>query len=465
MKSLLLLALLGLIGCAPVAEQAPTVPVTPEPDEAPLSDLLSDLDTLIVDPLEAEQTPADLENIIQALTPVEIKVDLPALETSPLPEPPKDFWDRLRNDFELARLPEGYAVDKQWRSLQKNNPALLSDFLARGQLWLNYIAGEIDRRGIPAELTLLPYVESGFRLTARSHRGAAGPWQIMPGTAQFLGLSRTRTCDQRLDVLASTDAALNYLEYLASEFNGDWFLAIAAYNSGPGRVANAIKANKKAGKPTDFWSLRLPRETRQYVPRLLALAEIVRNPKKFDITLPAVPMVPVFDQLSLEAAVDLQLLADWSNTSVDDLRTLNPCLRRFHTPVDGSVVAVPVGSSERILAELAEIPRSEWAQMREYTVKSGDTLGGIALRFDMTVAELKKLNKLKSNLIRINQVLAVTSGNAQDIPEGGNLHRVQAGESLSVIAQRYGVSVRSLRAVNDLGRYLQIGEQLVIPGR
>ena len=247
MKSFLLLALLGLIGCAPVAEQITTAPITPEPDEAPLSDLLSDLDTLIVDPLEAEQTPADLENIVQALTPVEIKVDLPTLETSPLPEPPKDFWDRLRNDFELARLPEGYAVDKQWRSLQKNNPALLSDFLARGQLWLNYIAGEIDRRGIPAELTLLPYVESGFRLTARSHRGAAGPWQIMPGTAQFLGLSRTRTCDQRLDVLASTDAALNYLEYLAGEFNGDWFLAIAAYNSGPGRVANAIKANKKAG--------------------------------------------------------------------------------------------------------------------------------------------------------------------------------------------------------------------------
>jgi membrane-bound lytic murein transglycosylase D len=201
------------------------------------------------------------------------------------------------------------------------------------------------------------------------------------------------------------------------------------------------------------------------VPRLLALAEIVRNPEDFDITLPAVPMVPVFDQLSLEAAVDLQLLADWSQTSIDDLRTLNPCLRRFHTPVDGSVVAVPVGTSERILAELADLPRSEWAQMREYTVKSGDTLSGIALRFDMTVAELKKLNKLKSNLIRINQVLAVTFGNAQDIPEGGNLHSVRAGESLSVIAQRYGVSVRSLREANDLGRYLQIGEQLVIPGR
>ena len=201
------------------------------------------------------------------------------------------------------------------------------------------------------------------------------------------------------------------------------------------------------------------------MPRLLALAEIVRNPERFDITLPAVPMVPVFDQLSLEAAVDLQLLADWSDTSVDELRTLNPCLRRFHTPVDGSVVAIPVGTSERILAELADLPRSEWAQMREYTVKSGDTLGGIALRFDMTVAELKKLNKLKSNLIRINQVLAVTSGNAQEIPEGGNLHSVRAGESLSVIAQRYGVSVRSLREANDLGRYLQIGEQLVIPGR
>jgi LysM repeat protein len=124
-----------------------------------------------------------------------------------------------------------------------------------------------------------------------------------------------------------------------------------------------------------------------------------------------------------------------------------------------------VGTSERILAELADLPRSEWAQMREYTVKSGDTLSGIALRFDMTVAELKKLNKLKSNLIRTNQVLAVTFGNAQDIPEGGNLHSVRAGESLSVIAQRYGVSVRSLREANDLGRYLQIGEQLVIPGR
>ena len=456
MIRILTLALLALVsGCATLPEPAPE-PAELAPDEPSLEELLTQNDQLLISTDEVPLPTTPVDYLRRALE------SFPTWSDTQQPELPKDFWTDLTDQFQLPRLPDEYAVESQWRSLRIKNPELLSDFLARGQVWLHYIASELKRRDMPLELALLPYVESGFQLTARSHRGAAGPWQLMPATAEYLGLTRTRTCDQRLDVLASTGAALDYLSFLAKEFDGDWFLAIAAYNSGPGRVGRAIKANRAAGKPTDFWSLRLPKETRQYVPRLLALAEVVRDPARYQLTLPPIPTVPVFETLELDAAVDLQLLAEWSGSSIGDIRQLNPCLRRFTTPVNGALVAVPVGTSARIVSELAALPPEQWAQLREYQVKSGDTLGAIALRFDTSVGELKSLNGLNSNLIRIGQVLRVNGGNAV-YAEGNTTHVVRSGESLWTIARRYNTTIAALESVNTVGRYLKVGQQLRIP--
>lgn len=437
------------------------------------------------DPIEPSEAPESAEDSLRAL--LEANTDLldslipeqpmptpravtRALESQPAPdraEPEQeilDFWQQLVANYGLDPLPDEVKAERQWRSLRNNTPSVLTAFLARGQLWLHYIAQEIENRGMPAELALLPYVESGFQLKARSNRGAAGPWQLMPATAEYLGLSRSRTCDQRLDVLASTDAALDYLEFLGKEFDGDWFQAIAAYNSGPGRVGRAIKANEARGRPTDYWSLRLPTETKRYVPRLLALAEVIKDPERFGVTLPPIPTVPVFETIRLSAAVDLQLLADWSSTSIDEIRELNPCLRRFTTPPEGGLVAVPVGTSANIQQQLANLPPDQWAQLREYVVKRGDTLGEIALRFDTSVADLKATNGLTSNMIRIGQTLRVQGGN-EAYAAAAEQHKVKAGESLWTIARQYGLSLDALRDANRVGRYLQVGQVLTIPAR
>ncbi|MGB0966267.1 MAG: LysM peptidoglycan-binding domain-containing protein [Litorivicinus sp.] len=450
MIRLVLLAMMALAsGCTQLAPiQDPSV--SPGEDDD-LAALLRDTQGMIVDPIEFDLPQTTESLLIQR-----------ALESEP--PKPKTFWQQLVGDFSLQRLPPEYEVEKQWQSLRRNNPELLTDFLARGRLWLNYIASEIDRRGMPAELALLPYVESGFQLTARSHRGAAGPWQLMPATATYLGLQRTRSCDQRLDVIAATDAALNYLEDLARQFDGDWYLAIAAYNSGPGRVSRAVAANKKRNKPTDYFSLRLPRETQRYVPRLLALAEVVRDPQRFNVSLPEIPQVPMFETLELESAVDLELLARWSETTVSDIRSLNPCLRRFATPIEGSTVVVPVGTAGKILTELRALPADQWAQLSEYVVRSGDTLGGIALRFDTSVADLKASNGLKSNLIRVGQVLRVQGGN-QAYADAAGEHIVKAGESLWTISRQYGLSLAALQNANRVGSILRIGQRLTIPAR
>lgn len=450
MRRIILAATVALIGgCAQLTPN--TDPQVQPGDDDNLGALLRETEGMIIDPVEYD-------------LPRDIQVVQRALESSAEAAPPETFWQGLVADYGLAPLPAEYEVEKQWQSLQRNNPELLTDFLARGQLWLTYIAEDIRRRGMPAELALLPYVESGFQLTARSNRGAAGPWQLMPATATYLGLSRSRSCDQRLDVIASTRAALDYLETLADQFDGDWNLAIAAYNSGPGRVARAVKANQQRNRPTDYFSLRLPRETQRYVPRLLALAEVVKDPARFGVTLPNIPQVPVFETLQLESAVDLQLLAQWSGSSLNEIRQLNPCLRRFATPIEGSTVVVPLGTAGRIVAKMNELPADQWAQLSEYTVKSGDTLGAIAVRFDTSVSELRASNGLGSNLIRVGQVLRVQGGN-QAYADAADEHVVQSGESLWVIAKRYGLSVSALEAANTIERYLKVGQRLRIPAR
>ena len=415
------------------------------PDPVGAYDPFSDPRFAIPRPAPVKPRRADNEN------PPEVEVEAPPAE-------PATVWSAIVRRYELGDLPADINVKREWRSAGRN-PQLLEDFLNRGRLWIHFIATDIERRGLPGELALLPYVESGFKLTARSYRGAAGPWQLMPATATGLGLTRDRSCDERLDVIRSTDAALDYLETLAKRFDGDWLLAVAAYNSGPNRVARAIKSNRSKGLPTDFWSLKLPAETRKYIPRLLALAEIVKDPGAFGLTLPAVPTRTTFETIELERAVDLELLARWSGSSVDTIRLLNPCFRSYATPNREASVVVPLGTADRILAQLASTPADQLATVSDYRVKPGDTLSGIAVRFGTTVADLRNRNGLSSSRIRIGQRLVVGA----PAPSAVTDYVVASGDSLWSIARRFGTTVGELQAINNVGRVLRVGQALSLP--
>ena len=430
-------------------------------DSSTLADLLDSSDTIDLPAPQGFYDPfSDPRFAIPAPRTTATTAPVPAAEPTPsdTPTPAASVWSDLVKRYELGPLPANIDVQGQWRSAGRN-PQLLTDFLGRGRLWMYHIARDIENRGMPGELALLPYVESGFKLTARSYRGAAGPWQLMPATATGLGLTRDRSCDERLDVIRSTDAALDYLETLVARFDGDWLLAIAAYNSGPGRVSKAIKANRSRGLATDFWSLRLPAETRKYIPRLLALAEIVKNPGAFDVTLPALPPRHTFETIELTRAVDLELLARWSDSSVETIRLLNPCFRAYSTPDRVANVVVPLGTADNILSQLASTPADQLATVSDYLVRSGDTLSAIAVRFDTSVADLRNRNGLTSNRIRIGQRLVVGA----PAPSAVTGYVVKSGDSLWSIARAYGTTVSALQAINNVGRYLKVGQSISLP--
>lgn len=443
----IVLAALVLSGCAAQPEVAPE----PATDDA----LLGFFDTpelFVVDDYLDYDSIEFVNRANQAAPePAQASVAEPVVEDN--------LWQRIEAGFGLQPLPSHIQIEKVWRSAA-TSAATMEAFLNRGHLWLYYIVEEVERRGMPMELALLPYVESGFQLTARSYRGAAGPWQLMPRTGEYLGLQRTRSCDERLDVVASTTAALDYLEELGATFDGDWLLAIAAYNAGPGRVGGAVRRAKEAGKPADYWNIRLPRETRQYVPRLLALRDIVKNAQRFDIELPNIPNRPRFETVELERTVALNQVSAWAGISVDQLRRYNPCLRTVLTRSGGGPLVVPLGASQQVIARASQDDTGDLLTWSEYTVQRGDSLSQIAVMFNTTVGDLKALNNLRSDRIRIGQRLQIAG---LDLPGEERTYEVQRGDSLWAIAQRIGTSVSRLRALNPGSTRLRIGQTLVIP--
>src|SRR5690606_25387789 len=195
--------------------------------------------------------------------------------------------------------------------------------------YLHHIDEQADARDMPLELVLLPIVESAFDPFAYSHGRASGPWQFIPSTGKHFGLEQDWWADQRRDIVASTEAALTYLQQLADRFDGDWLLALASYNAGAGNVSRAITRNRNAGKPTDYWSLQLPRETMAYVPKLLALAQIVRDPEQFGLDVPAIADEPYFTSIDVGGQIDLAQAAEMADISLEELYLLNPAFNRW----------------------------------------------------------------------------------------------------------------------------------------
>jgi membrane-bound lytic murein transglycosylase D len=338
---------------------------------------------------------------------------------------------------------------------------------------------------MPAELALLPIVESAFDPFAYSHGRAAGLWQIIPGTGKRLGLAQNWWFDGRRDVLESTRAALDYLEDLHRQFDGDWLLAVAGYNSGEGNVARALKKAAAAGKSRDFWGIKnyLPAETRTYVPRLLAIADLVGNPGAFGITLPELDNEPRFAVVETGGQIDMALAAELAGMETDALYALNPGVNRWATDPDGPHrLLLPMQQAPEFATALAALGPRERVQWTRHKVKAGETIGGIAERYQTTPAVLRQVNGFRGNTIRAGDYLMIPTATQslaaytqsadsraarqQSAARSGErrTHVVQSGESLWSIAQAYGVGMRNLASWNAMapGDTLGVGRELVV---
>lgn len=394
----------------------------------------------------------------------------------------QDLWDRIRANFELPdHNHRGIKHDLAWYA---RHQAYLDRVAERASPYLHFIVEEVERRDMPAEIALLPIVESAFQPFAYSHGRAAGIWQFIPSTGKLFGLKQNWWYDGRRDVVASTKAALTYLETLNKHFDGDWLLALAAYNSGEGTVRRAIRKNKRRGKPTDFWSLDLPRETRGYVPKLLAIANIVSDPEAYGVRLVSIPDEPFFDVVDTGSQIDLALAADLAEISMRDLYTLNPGFNRWATDPKGPHrLLVPLekaGIFEEKLADLSEDSRIQWER---HSIRRGETLLAIAEKYRTTVDVLKKVNHIRGNIIREgdNLVIPVATKNlasytlsaeqrlraTQNTSRSGRqkvVHVVRAGDTLWDLSRKYGVSVRALAKWNGMAPrdMLKTGQKLVV---
>ena len=407
----------------------------------------------------------------------------PAELTTQRPRPAGDLIERMRAGFTI-HAPDK-ALVRQELDWFRRHPEYLERVFNRGDRYLHYIVGELNARNMPVEIALLPIVESAYDPFAYSHGRAAGLWQIIPGTGRRFGLEQNWWYDGRRDVIEATRAALDYLELLARHFDGDWLLAIAAYNSGEGNVFKAIRRNKAANRPIDFWNLsaRLPKETRGYVPRFLALVELVRDPAGYGVALPAIADGPKFDAIDIGGQLDLALAAELAELDIETLYAFNPAYNRWATAPDGPHrLVIPIEHSARFAARIRELPENERMRWQRHKVAAGETLSQIAERYSTSTASIRSANKLRGNLIRAGQHLLVPAStkplsaytqsadarreriqNRQRSGQKG-VHVVANGESLWTIARSYGVGVRSLASWNSMapGDTLAAGRELVV---
>jgi membrane-bound lytic murein transglycosylase D len=323
-----------------------------------------------------------------------------------------DIWERLRAGFNFPQH-AAPSIQAHIDNFHKH-PRHIEQILQRGEPYLFYILSRVEERGLPAELALLPVIESAFDPFASSPAGAAGIWQFMPATAKHVGLRQDWWVDGRRDIVAATDAALDYLSDLHQRFDGDWLMALGAYNAGSARVNRAIRLNRSQGKPVDFWHLPLPEETRGYVPKLIALRAIIANPEAYNITLPVLANTHYFSVVDTGGQLDLQVAARLTGTSMDELQRLNPGLTRSITPpASKHTLLIPRATEQRFREQLTRLPADQRVQSIKYRIRQGDTLSTIAQNSQTTVARLRQMNHLENTRIFAGKLLIVPT-NAPD---------------------------------------------------
>jgi membrane-bound lytic murein transglycosylase D len=381
----------------------------------------------------------------------------------------------MRKGFAMPELDN--AMVRSQTKWYAAHPEYLQRVFDRSKLYLYHIVDELERRGMPTELALLPMVESAYNPMAYSRAHASGLWQIIPGTGKRFELEQNWWYDERRDIVDSTTAALSYLMKLHKMY-GDWHLALASYNWGENNVARAIARNRKAHKPTDYSHLRMPRETRAYVPKLQALKNIVRDPARFGLDLDPIPNEPYFVRLSEAPDMDLRLAAELAEMPVEEFLALNPGFKRpLIRASEASRLVLPAEKLDVFYDNLAKRETESLVSWKVYHPASGEKFDTIARKFSVSVAELKKVNGVPARSARVPNVLVVPTRSealgaaklpimyAPPIPARGVLgivHRVKAGDTLSGIARRYGVSVRAVKRWNRIGDVLHVGQKIYI---
>ncbi|MGQ4876945.1 transglycosylase SLT domain-containing protein [Billgrantia sp. LNSP4103-1] len=321
---------------------------------------------------------------------------------------PGDAWERLRENLTWQDRRHDARV-QHWIDYYRSNPENVVEIIERARPWMAWITEQVERRGLPGEISLIPFVESSYDPLARSHRGAAGLWQFMPGTADALGLHRRNGYDGRLDVVASTEAALDYIELQAEQwYDGDIELSVAAYNAGAGTVNRARHAALSLGETGDYWQLQLPNETMQYLPKLNAIAAIIDDPDSYGIALPEIDDTPAFAKVPVNQHISLSQLASAAGVEPSELIALNPGLTSGSaSPATVDVVLVPTAQEEAVLAELSTPATTPAANADQYLVQRGDSLSAIAARHGISVGELRQHNGLSGDVIQVGQSLAI----------------------------------------------------------
>jgi membrane-bound lytic murein transglycosylase D len=392
-----------------------------------------------------------------------------------------DIWDKLAVEMTLPVADQ--ALVNEYRQWYIKHPKHLKTISKRAAPFLFYIVNELEKRNMPLELALLPIVESAFNPTAVSPGLAAGLWQITPNTAGNFGMRMNWWYDGRRDVVNSTNTALNLLEYLYKKTDGNWLYAVAAYNTGEGRVLSAIKQNKARGKSSDFWSLSLPKTTRHYVPQLLALADVIKNADKYGIKLKPIPYKPYVELVQTDSQIDLSLAADMAQISVEELKALNPGFNRWATsPIGPHHLLLPVNKAKIFNQAIAKVDTDARLNWVRYKIKAGDSISRIADQFETDAKLIRSSNGLKGNNIVAGRFLIIpvatkdpdlNSLSADQIiarhqkKKTGNtkvLYTIKQGDSFWKISQEFGVGIPQITKWNQLklSSRLQVGKALVI---
>ncbi len=421
------------------------------------------------EPVNAPHEPTTQSEVVVG-TDTESDYSEPTVAEVVVPEPDADLWARIQRQLSLPTDHPRVVEARQRYLREQRYMAIVTE---RASPYLYYIVEQVEARGMPIEIALLPMVESAFNPFALSGDNAAGLWQIMPRTGTQLGLAQNWWYDGRLDLRDSTDAALDYLEEMQQSLDGDWLLALAAYNSGKGRVLRARKKNDRKGKGTDYWSIDLPRETEHYIPRLLAIASILARPDHYGVALAEVPNAPYFEAVSTGGQIELARAAKLADLSHLELLKLNPGHLRWATaPEQAGELLVPSDKAPRLVAGIAELPADQRVTWQHYRIRSGDNLIGIARRFDTQVDTLRAVNNIRGSFIRAGETLLIpnsTEYTASLALAGVRKSRkmgyqVRRGDSLYRIAGRFKVSVNDIVQWNSLDptAYLQPGQKLTI---
>lgn len=378
----------------------------------------------------------------------------------------KTVWGRLFSLYALSDI-ENERIEREVQRFLKQ-PQFLAKVQERAVPYLYFILDEVEEKGIPGELALLPAIESGFRATVKSRSRALGLWQFMPATGRLFGLKQNKWYDGRKDIYKSTQAATTFLKQLAEQYNGDWPLALASYNTGEGKVRKEIRKNRRKNLATDYWSLSLYKETMRYVPKLLAIAKIFANADKYNVPLLDIPNEPYFAVVDIKSPIDLDIAAKIAQMPKDDLFNLNPAFKVARLNDSSYHLLIDVDKADGFKTRLANTAKKDRvSRSYHHKIKNGESLGFIAQKYDTSVKLLRKINHLASNFIKAGQTLFLPSSKpnkAKRKKSSKQTYIVKKGDTFWDIAKIFSVSSIDIASWNNisLGKMLQPGQRLII---